>query len=87
MICQGNLNDHCCWINGKVCPFLEENTVQERRWACGLYRELGSWNSVHSDSRYLEHIRPMFEKWRPDRNCGEWLYENEMCNTCGITNQ
>jgi hypothetical protein len=31
---------------------LEENTVPGRRWACGLFRELGDWNSVIADRRY-----------------------------------
>jgi hypothetical protein len=73
MICHGNLTEHCCWIEGQVCPFLEENTVPGRRWACGLYRELGSWDKVHSDPRYLASPAARFFITRyPGFGCGDW---------------
>lgn len=69
--CHGNLDYHCCYQEGRVCPFLEENTVPGRRWACGLYRELGDWNLVHEDERYLEHVKPTWIKYNID-DCGDW---------------
>lgn len=52
MPCHGNGADHCCWIDGKACSYLEEYTVPGRRWACGLLRELGSWSALYADPRY-----------------------------------
>lgn len=68
--CHGNGADHCCYVNGQVCPFLEENTVPGRRWACGLLRELGSWDAVHADPRY----QPIQAVWDQVGiiSCGDW---------------
>lgn len=75
--CHGNGDDHCCYVEGKVCPFLEENTVEGRRWVCGLLRELGSWEAVHADPRY----KPIQEVW--DRvgieSCGAWGPGTNQC--------
>lgn len=83
--CDGNSSDHCCHL-GKdgVCVYLEENTVENRHWACGLLRELGSWDAVHSDERYLTNVRPFWEQYAPDLNCGDWPRPNEICGACGI---
>jgi len=72
MVCTGNGADHCCWWEGKVCVFLEENTMADRRWVCGLRRELGSWDKVHVDARYLKSVRPFWGKHNPTLNCGTW---------------
>ncbi len=68
--CHGNQPDHCCWVDGERCPYLEEATVPDRRWVCGLRRELGSWEAVHADPRYA----PIQAVW--DRvgieSCGAW---------------
>ena len=71
-ICHGNGSDHCCNLGAAgVCTFLEENTVPGRRWACGLFRELGSWGAVHTSSRYLSEVRPKLDAYAlPD--CGDW---------------
>jgi hypothetical protein len=55
---QGVDGDHCCWMNGRRCPFLVEN-VAGRRYACGLRVQLGSWKAVVRDPRY----RPVGECW------------------------
>lgn len=53
MQCLGrNNDDHCCYIDGEPCPFLEQNTEPGFRWSCGLRRELGSWDAVIADPRY-----------------------------------
>lgn len=67
--CHGNNLYHCCWINGRVCPYLEEGTVEGRRWVCGLLRELGSWAAVYTDPRYqttdaAQYLAPF--------GCGDW---------------
>lgn len=84
MICSGNTEQHCCELNGRVCHFLEENTVEGRRWACGLYRELGNWQKVHIDPRYIKTVKPEIDKTPlVGLNCGEWPRQGVKCLACG----
>jgi len=79
MKCKGrNLDEHCCWVAGKVCEFLEENTEEGFRWSCGLRRELGSWDTVLTDPRY-QPLKIHFE--RNGYNCKTW--SSERCGLCG----
>jgi hypothetical protein len=84
--CQGNGEDHCCYLNGGPCHFLEENTVPGRRWSCGLRRELGDWQLVHVDPRYLETVKP---RWMgtplEPYDCGEWPAPGFTCPVCGVS--
>ena len=88
MKCQGrNLDDHCCYLNGKVCPFLEENTEPGFRWSCGLRRELGDWDKVLEDPRYKEQVEPEF-RIRAERlgymtNCRDYPSGSDRCTYCG----
>jgi hypothetical protein len=51
--CLGrNLADHCCYVDGRPCKFLEENTERGLRWSCQLRRETGSWEAAVTDPRY-----------------------------------
>ena len=90
MACLGNSDDHCCWVNGALCPHLEENTVAGRRWACGLLRELGSWKAVHRDRRYVKDVQPMWNKFPTNKarglamRCGDFPASGERCNACGV---
>jgi hypothetical protein len=59
--------------------------VPGRRWVCGLRRELGSWESVHVDSRYMEDVRPFWQDYRPELNCGDWPPKGVVCAECGVT--
>jgi len=68
MPCLGNAQDHCCYVNGQACKYLEENTVEGRRWACGLRRELGSWDAVIASDRYQQDVAPHFG----EMNCRDW---------------
>lgn len=61
MTCHGNGREHCCYFQGEACVYVEENTVPGRRWACGLLRELGSWDGVLIDERYIRDVAPKFE--------------------------
>jgi hypothetical protein len=81
MRCLGrNSNSHCCYIDGKVCEFLEENSEPGFRWSCGLRRELGSWNAVLSDPRY----KPIGEKLsKHGINCKDWPGPKDICTVCG----
>lgn len=47
MICTGAgvHGDHCCYIEGVACEFLEEN-IGGRRYSCRLRRVMGSWQAV-----------------------------------------
>ena len=77
--CAGTANDHCCYVDGKVCTFLEENTVPGRRWACGLRRELGDWDAVLADPRYV----PIQAALR-STNCRDFPAKGDTCSLCGF---
>ena len=90
MPCPGDRDQHCCWLAGRPCPFLEEGTVEGRRWACGLRRELGSWDAVHDDPRYLSTVAPEWAALPPFEDgtpviisCGDWPTPRNPCGTCG----
>lgn len=89
MKCLGrNLEDHCCYFDGQPCPFVEEKTEPGFRWSCGLRRELGSWDAVLVDPRYVEIVRPKHEA-RSARigvslsNCRDYPAPPEKCTYCG----
>ena len=78
-LCHRNGADHCCWFNGEVCPFLRDDGPQPMdgvRWVCTLYEELGDWDLVHEDQRYLDVVGPL---WRGDEtlegNVMAWLWD------------
>lgn len=77
MHCHGN-GEHCCYVAGEVCRYLEENTVEGRRWACGLRRKYGSWEGVHSDPGYLAHVKPAWEA-NGVRDCGDFGPLEKQC--------
>ena len=91
--CHGNGADHCCyWPDAPegpgpdgttvpgVCPFLRQDAKAGRRWSCGLMDELGDWNLVHSDPRYLATLQPLWrgagplweQLWAAGIRCGTW---------------
>lgn len=76
--------EHCCYVSGKECQFLERGTVEGRVFACGLRRQLGSWAKVHSDPRYLAHVRPAWDR-TGGVDCGDWPSPGVQCNACGVT--
>lgn len=81
--CHGNGAAHCCWVDGAVCPFLETDTVAGRHWVCGLRRQLGSWDRVHADARYLAVLQPMFD--RIGGNCGTFGPAQAQCCYAGVS--
>ncbi len=84
MGCSGNTPDHCCYVAGVPCRFLEEDTVEGRHWACGLRRRLGSWAKVHASKDYRTHVKPHWTT--PGVNdCGDWPLPGETCAECGAT--
>ena len=80
--CEGNAADHCCYVGGEPCPFLEENTVEGRRWACGLYRELGNWDAVLASGGYQKHVAPTFDPI--GINCRDYPAKGVFCGTCEV---
>ena len=85
-VCHGNADDHCCHDGGGVCVYLEENTVEGRRWACGLRRELGSWDKVHESDRYKKSkVGKWFALNHPGFGCGDYPLANTKCETCGVS--
>ena len=94
MKCEGNSEDHCCYLWKKVCPFLKEYKDGPRRWSCGLYEQYGSWESVHASKEYIAEVAPDWEKivewgkqFQPEeklaKKCGDFPMPGEKCYTCG----
>ncbi len=79
--CDGNTEDHCCYINGQPCLYLEVDTLPDRHWVCGLRRELGAWDAVHTDARYLQNVAPVVRPLGAD--CGDWPPPEHPCPICG----
>ena len=81
----GSSQEHCCWFQGTVCRFLEESAEDGFKWSCSLRRELGEWEKVHKDPRYVEFIRPEWDKMPHDSkiNCGDWPPPGMICSDCG----
>ena len=61
LVCTGlgpGNGDHCCYVNGVECVYLRRNTAG-RKYACGLFLDLGSWAAVNISNEY----RPIGETW------------------------
>ncbi len=81
MPCRPTIEDHCCWISGQPCPFFDAATPNTDR-RCTLRTELGSWDLVHQDPRYLRHVAPV---WRRIGvvDCGDWAPTGDNpCSAC-----
>ena len=88
--CGKQKGDHCCWLKGKPCPYLRKTRRRKRLeegfyWQCQLRTELGSWEKVHQDQRYVRDVEP---EWRLTgiKNCGDWPQGekgNPECKLCG----
>lgn len=70
---RGTANgDHCCYLEGKVCPFLRDNgTPGPGRFRCGLREDLGSWEAVHADAGYQKIVQPVWDRVGIE-SCGAW---------------
>lgn len=82
--CHGNGDDHCCYVDGQVCPHLSENdprATDGRRWSCGLLLTVQEQFPRHDMTRLWERVRrhPLFEQiaqvWaaRGVTFCGDFL--------------
>lgn len=74
MRCHGNGEGHCCNLGRHgVCTFLDDRgTDAPRRWVCRLREELGSWDEVHTDERYLATVYPKLREIGVREHCGDW---------------
>jgi hypothetical protein len=82
--CGKNPDDHCCWMGKRgVCPFLTRSTVPGFYWACELRRDLGSWDAVHQDSRYIEEVKAYWLSIGLEEDCGDYPAPGKKCHTCG----
>jgi len=81
--CQGTPDNHCCWVDGTLCPFFEVGTVEGRSIACGLRREHGNWNAVYQDPRWIATVKPMMDRLWPGLGCADLPRHGETCATCG----
>jgi len=85
-VCHGNADDHCCYF-GEVCKHLEENTVEGRRWACGLYVKYGSWDKVYESEEWPDvYSKSQAVGLREGFRCGDWPYKGQKCYSCGAVN-
>ena len=80
---RGDANgDHCCYVRGRECPYLERDTVPGRHYACGLLRELGTWGAVYADARYIDNVKREWLAASPKRigwvDCGDFPTPNEI---------
>lgn len=87
MPCDGNSEISCCCIDGVECKYLEENTLPDRRWVCGLRRRLGDWDSVLESPEYKRDIAPALEPL--GINCKDWPDKAThgkivRCMNCGL---
>lgn len=82
MVCTGRGEpdgDHCCYVAGKPCRFLAAGS-EGRAWECSLRRDLGSWEAVHADPGYQEHVQREWDKVGIP-SCGTWQPgPNDCCN-------
>ena len=85
MPCLGNAEDHCCKIKGEDCKYLIRDYTDEnghfRKWACGLRAELGDWDQVLADPRWIEDCK---DAWAPGVNCRDWPEEPAQWRGCAI---
>ena len=65
---------HCCVLGDRPCPYLVENQGG-RRYACGLFVELGSWAGVESDPRY----QPIADHFASPTACRDWQPKTGTC--------
>lgn len=83
-ICKGNKDNHCCWFQGKECQYLEFDT-NGREIACGLLLELGDWESVYKDERYIRDVKSKIIASDIGCDCGDWpkVSSGHWCSFCG----
>lgn len=76
--------DHCCYLGEwGVCPHLvirPDAQLPNRKYACGLYEQEGTWNKVYQRAEYQQDVQPFFDKMKTEiedwntniHGCGDW---------------
>jgi len=82
MSCKATSTKHCCWIAGAVCEHFNPARVEGK--FCSLMEELGDWELVHNDPRYVPQ-RTFLENFGKSGTslCGDYPAEGETCGECG----
>jgi hypothetical protein len=87
-LCGTNPKDHCCYVGGKVCAYLRTASRPRQAegfyWSCALRAELGSWDAVHADPRYITRVKVRWAKIGM-ADCGDYPKPGSVCGTCGKT--
>lgn len=78
--CEGRTEDHCCFIDGEACRYLDRVDGQ---WRCSLRRMLESWDMVHESPGYRQHVKPTMD--RIGVQCGDYPPPGKRCAVCGVT--
>lgn len=80
----GKQKDHCCYINGEPCPFVAPIRRPPFNWQCTLRTELGTWDAVHKDQRYIERVKDKLTSANIFVDCGDWPDTSiGYCRICG----
>lgn len=83
MPCKAAPDEHCCWVDGEVCPFFDATTKGPFWKRCTLRTELGDWELVHRDPRYTRAVKPVW-KSQGIADCGDWAPTVAApCGSCG----
>lgn len=82
----GTGDTHCCWLGtyGK-CKYVREVDKPPFKWECQLRAENGSWETTHTDSRYIEDVQPKLRASNIAVDCGDWPTKvpGARCGDCG----
>jgi hypothetical protein len=77
---NGN-EDHCCYINGEICPALTDLNGEP---ACGfMLASGGDWDAVYADPGYIQFVKPTWDA-RGIPDCGDWPEVGKTCGSCGL---
>lgn len=83
MPCHGTKASHCCKVKGGDCKYLRYDYAG-REIACALRVELGDWDAVLNDPRWIRDVKG---SWAPGINCRDWPDGTgpnaDYCTKCG----
>ena len=78
--------DHCCYFKGEACQYVIAVNRPPFKWACSLRDELGSWDAVYKDPRYIKNVKPKMSlvAGAEHLDCGDWPEKtaHKNCREC-----